>query len=206
MASAAVPPDLLFAQKASAVVKAAGMNPKTLDLEKFRDLSPVIFTKAYEAIYSEVISRNSSTKEDFISDTQAVIDNLYVKTKNPSLKTITGVDLCEGVHRAIGVLVAVLFAEGQRLWLEKTDKKEAPRESGARREKVGKGKTTVSATTVTATNITTAANAKYQHRPHSPLKERVAAAKDAYIGEREKKQIANRYNNASLTIVTRLIL
>lgn len=98
---------------------AIGMNPKSLDLEKFRELSPVIFTKAYEAIYNEVISTNSCTRDDFISDTQAVIDNLYVKTKNSALKTVTGADLCDGVHRAIGILVAVLFAEGRDCGLKR---------------------------------------------------------------------------------------
>ena len=169
---------------------AIGMNPKSLDLEKFRELSPVIFTKAYEAIYNEVISTNSCTRDDFISDTQAVIDNLYVKTKNSALKTVTGADLCDGVHRAIGILVAVLFAEGQRLWLEKNNGNKGPAENND--AKSAKGKTSRTVTSRTSTAGATPSAVKHEHRPHSPLRQRVEAAKDTYIGEREKKQIASR--------------
>lgn len=46
-----LPPDVIFAQKASAVVRAAGIDPRLLDLERFRAMAPVIFVRAYQAIY-----------------------------------------------------------------------------------------------------------------------------------------------------------
>ena len=48
-----IAPDVLFAQKASAVSKCAGMDPRSMDLERFRSLAPVIFCKAYSTIYKE---------------------------------------------------------------------------------------------------------------------------------------------------------
>lgn len=150
-----LPPDVLFAQKASAVVKAAGMDPKLLDLEKFRHMASVIFVRAYQAIYREYFNFSSSnnhndadsdsgiiqmndislvatvTSEDisaFLSsklgekqaqNAQLVLEGLRRRTENPALNNLNGHDICKGSHRAIGVCVGILFAEGQRLWLEK---------------------------------------------------------------------------------------
>lgn len=116
-ANAGIPPNVLFAQKASAVVKAAGMDPRLLDLEKFRSLATVIFTYAYQAIYKEEIIVNDEEVDQY--HCQAVIDGLYRRTENTVLNSITGGDVCKGSHKAIGILVGILFAEGQRLWLEK---------------------------------------------------------------------------------------
>lgn len=127
-------PDVLFAQKASAVVKAAGYDPRSMDLKKFRDLSSSIFIRAYQGIYKETLPLLTSVTNDISIeqglididsrsiDSQLVIDGLINKTRNPVLKQITGRDICEGSHRAIGILVGILFAEGQRLWLEKVEK------------------------------------------------------------------------------------
>jgi len=119
------PPSVLFAQKASAVSKCAGMDPREMDLEKFRSLAPLIFVRAYNAIYKErLLSVNPYTgEEDPKVGAQAVIEKLYEKTQVSALQTITGADVVEGGHKAIGVLVGVLFAEGQRMWLAKQEEK-----------------------------------------------------------------------------------
>lgn len=98
------------------------MDPRSIDLEKFRLNASLVFSRAYSAIYKEklltVLNENSS-KEDKILNSQLVLDGLFTKTRNPILLQLTGNDLYQGNHRAIGVLVGILFAEGQRLWLEK---------------------------------------------------------------------------------------
>eukprot|EP01031_Cornospumella_fuschlensis_P050217 gene50217-61447_t len=89
-------PDVVFAQKATAIVKAAGMNPKSIDLESFRKWAPLIFSKAYCAIYKEqLISEigEYSSKEELILNSQLVIDGLVAKTRNPILSTISGIDI-----------------------------------------------------------------------------------------------------------------
>lgn len=48
-----------------------------------------------------------------------VIDGLYSKTNNTVLSRISGEDIYSGNHRAIGALVGILFAEGQRMWQKK---------------------------------------------------------------------------------------
>ena len=116
-----LPPDVLFAQKASAVVKAAGMDPRQLDLEAFRLKASEIFVLAYQAIYGEQFpSLNGiATDELQMAYTKLVIQGLYEKTRNKALMDINSIDVVQGNHRALGVLVGILFAEGQRLWLEK---------------------------------------------------------------------------------------
>lgn len=118
----ATTPDVIFAQKATAIVKAAGLDPKAIDLETFRKWAAIIFTRAYAAIYKEqLISalNEFSSREEQVLNSQLVIDGLTTKTRNPALATISGIDIYQGNHRAIGILVGILFAEGQRLWLEK---------------------------------------------------------------------------------------
>eukprot|EP01033_Poteriospumella_lacustris_P001627 gene1627-1185_t len=115
-------PLVQFAQKATAIVKAAGFDPKTIDLETFRRLAPIIFTRAYCAIYKEQLISDIneySNREEQILNSQLVIDGLTAKTRNPALATISGIDIFQGNHRAVGILAGVLFAEGQRLWMEK---------------------------------------------------------------------------------------
>jgi hypothetical protein len=119
-----LPPDVLFAQKASAVVKAAGLDPRAMDLERFRQMAPIVFTRAYEAIYNEIVVENANATyaHEQSANAQIIIDKLIKRTNNPALSGLKGKDVCDGSHRAIGVLVGVLFAEGQRLWLEKLQK------------------------------------------------------------------------------------
>jgi len=118
----APPPDVLFAQKASAVAKCAGLDPRSLDLEKFRALAPVIFARAYCAIYREELDDCDVEEKPQIA-AQLVIEGLLSKTNVGALEQISGEDVCAGSHRAIGVLVGVLFAEGQRMWLAKQEEK-----------------------------------------------------------------------------------
>lgn len=120
--AATASPDIIFAQKATAIVKAAGLDPKAIDLETFRKWAPIIFTRAYSAIYKEQLISDLneySSKEEQVLNAQLVIDGLTTKTRNPALATISGIDVYQGNHRAIGIVVGILFAEGQRLWLEK---------------------------------------------------------------------------------------
>jgi hypothetical protein len=115
-------PLVKFAQKATAIVKAAGFDPKTIDLETFRRLAPIIFTRAYCAIYKEQLIydiNEYSNREEQILNSQLVIDGLTAKTRNPALATVSGIDIFQGNHRAVGILAGALFAEGQRLWMEK---------------------------------------------------------------------------------------
>ena len=114
-----VPPDVLFAQKASAVAKCSGIDPRDLDLEAFRSLAPVIFCRAYSTIYKESLPVDIDYDPE--AGVQFVIQGLSEKTGVNALTLITGQDVVHGSHRAIGVLVGVLFAEGQRMWMEKQE-------------------------------------------------------------------------------------
>jgi hypothetical protein len=107
--------EIAFAQKATAIVKAAGMDPRLMDLENFRVLSPIIFTRAYSAIYkeNEFSLDHSSNKEDIILVSQLIIDGLVAKTRNSALSMITGFDIFQRNHRAIGIMVGILFDELQ---------------------------------------------------------------------------------------------
>jgi hypothetical protein len=116
------PVDVVFAQKASACVKAAGLDPKAIDLKSFRKLVPVIVTRAYENIYKEeladLIEEPVSTR-DYSHNVQLVIDQLTRKTRNEALVTITGADIVSGDDFSVGVLIGVIYSEGHRMWLEK---------------------------------------------------------------------------------------
>lgn len=102
-----------------------------MDLERFRSLAPVIFSKAYATIYKEKLPL--SVEEEPEECMQYVIEGLLDKTHVGALTLITGVDVCGGSHRAIGVLVGVMFAEGQRMWMQKQDAK-AKAEAGRNAE------------------------------------------------------------------------
>lgn len=124
-----LPPDLAFVQKATAIVKAAGMDPRAIDLESFRKWAPLIFTRAYCAIYKKQLISDLtefSSSEEQILNSQLVIDDLLTRTGNPILSSISGIDIFQGNHKAIGILVGVLFGEGQRMWLEKSRRAAPP--------------------------------------------------------------------------------
>jgi hypothetical protein len=44
--------EIVFGQKATAIVNAAVTDPRNLDLENFRSLAHLFFTRAYCAIFS----------------------------------------------------------------------------------------------------------------------------------------------------------
>ena len=120
----ALPADIIFAQKASACVKAAGLDPRTMDLRKFRTMAVTIFTRAYQGIYKEYdgIISDPLNADEQASNAQKVINGLLKKTGNEALVDITGQDVVTGSHKAIGILVGVLYGEGNRLWMEKLEK------------------------------------------------------------------------------------
>eukprot|EP01038_Epipyxis_sp_PR26KG_P004554 gene4554-6426_t len=121
-----LPPDIVFAQRASALVKAAGMNPKEIDLDTFYRLAPLIFAKTYCAIYKENLLapiHEYLSREENILNAQLVIDGLYAKTNNQVLLETNGEDIYNGKQRAISIVVKCLFLEGHRLWLEKSERK-----------------------------------------------------------------------------------
>ena len=124
-----LPADILFAQKASACVKAAGLDPRTMDLKKFRAMAVTIFTRAYQGIYKEYdgIISDPQNESEQASNAQKVINGLFKKTGNDALNEIVGHDVVCGSHKAIGVLVGILYAEGNRLWQEKLNRIEASR-------------------------------------------------------------------------------
>ena len=124
-----LPADILFAQKASACVKAAGLDPKTMDLKKFRAMAVTIFTRAYQGIYKEYegIISDPQNEGEQARNAQKVINGLFNKTGNDALNEIVGHDVVCGSHKAIGILVGILYAEGNRLWMEKLNRIEASR-------------------------------------------------------------------------------
>ena len=127
--TAAAAADVVFAQKATAIVKSAGMDPKSIDLETFRLNAPLIFSHAYSAIFREelyTVLHENSNMEDKILNAQLVLDGLYSRTRIPLLQQIKGNDICYDTNRAVDVVVHVLFSEGQRLWLEKLKQKSSP--------------------------------------------------------------------------------
>ena len=122
-----LPADIIFAQKASACVKAAGLDPKSLDLKKFTAMAVTIFTRAYQGIYKEYegIISDPQNEGEQASNAQKVINGLFKKTGNDALNEIVGHDVVCGSHKAIGILVGILYAEGNRLWQEKLNRVEA---------------------------------------------------------------------------------
>ena len=77
--------------------------------------------------------------------TTASTNGLFKKTGNDALHEITGRDVVVGSHKAIGILVGVIYAEGNRMWLEKLSRavetqKATDADSVQRRKKVKKGK------------------------------------------------------------------
>lgn len=205
---------MLFAQKASAVSKCAGFNPRELDLEQFRASAATIFVRAYNAIYKErILSLNPETsEEDPAVGAQTVIDNLLQKTGVSALGSVTGQEVVEGSHRAIGILVGVLFAEGQRMWLLKQEEKKvkqlmeqpqppaparipAPPSSAPPAAKMVKGGTS-------AADILDAGDEEDGAAPSSPKKPRKlkkkkagAKAKKSAVGASDDAEAAPEYND-----------
>lgn len=121
MSKPSVPQEVVFAQKASSIVQAAGFDPKTIDLESFRQMAHIIFGKAFMSIYNELpgdYNENPQTQNEHLHNADELIMALYNCSQNENLSDVTGQDLCFGDHRTIGIIVGILYAEGQRMWLE----------------------------------------------------------------------------------------
>ena len=122
-----IPTDTGFMQKANAIMKAAGMAADSISIEQFRLGAPAIFIRAFEAIYKCTIPDKIVAplrKEDQIYNGECFLSALYNQTNNGVLENISGSSLADGEYEVIGILVAILFAEGQRLWAEKIKQKQ----------------------------------------------------------------------------------
>ncbi len=118
-----MPHDVRFAQKASALVKAAGLDPRLLDLEKFRQMAHIIFCRVYHVIYKEKpegFVEEPQNQDDFVWNAQSIVSAMRNRLGDDSvLPDVNGQDICFGNHRGIALLVDALFTEGQRMWLLK---------------------------------------------------------------------------------------
>lgn len=117
-----VPVDILFARKASKLVESAGLDPRLIDLEKFRQMAHIIFCRVYYVLYQERpegFIDDPKTQDDFISNSQSFLTSLISRTHSRDLLDLTGLDICFGSYKAIAQIVDLLFSEGQRIWLER---------------------------------------------------------------------------------------
>lgn len=96
-----------------------------MDLKRFYELAAVIITRAYGGIYKESlvgIIPDPQNDEDLVNNAHKVINGLISKTNDRNLMEISGRDVVSGSHKAVGILVSVLYSEGNRLWLQKLNK------------------------------------------------------------------------------------
>jgi hypothetical protein len=102
-----------------------GMDPRQMDLKRFYELAAVIITRAYGGIYKESlvgIISDPQNDDDLVNNAHKVINGLISKTNDRSLMEISGRDVVSGSQKAVGILVSVLYSEGNRLWLQKLNK------------------------------------------------------------------------------------
>ena len=93
-----------------------------MDLRRFYELAAVISTRAYLGIYKESpvgLISEPQNDDDLISNAHKIINGLISKTNDRNLMEISGRDIMLGSRRAVGILVNVLYSEGNRLWLLK---------------------------------------------------------------------------------------
>lgn len=98
-----------------------------MDLNRFYELAAVIFTRAYFGIYKEPlpsIISDPQNDDDLVNNAHKIINGLISRTNDRSLMEISGRDIVSGDPRAVGILVNVLYSEGNRLWLQKLSKAE----------------------------------------------------------------------------------
>jgi hypothetical protein len=96
-----------------------------MDLKRFYELAAVIITRAYGGIYKESLAGiipDPQNDEDLVNNAHKVINGLISKTNDRSLMEISGRDVVSGSQKAVGILVSVLYSEGNRLWLQKLNK------------------------------------------------------------------------------------
>lgn len=93
-----------------------------MDLRRFYELAAVISTRAYLGIYKESpvgLISDPQNDDDLISNAHKIINGLITKTNDRNLMEISGRDIMLGSRRAVGILINVLYSEGNRLWLLK---------------------------------------------------------------------------------------
>ena len=93
-----------------------------MDLRRFYELAAVICTRAYLGIYKESplgLISDPQNDDDLISNAHKIINGLITKTNDRNLMEISGRDIMLGSRRAVGILINVLYSEGNRLWLLK---------------------------------------------------------------------------------------
>lgn len=86
----------------------------------------VIFIRAFEAIYKRVIPEKilrPMNKSDHTLNADLLLDSLREITENSALDNVRGSMIVNGDVQVIGVVVGILFAEGQRLWAERIRRK-----------------------------------------------------------------------------------
>ena len=64
-------------------------------------------------------------KADHAANAELFLKALKEITKNSDLDGITGMEISDGDYNAIGVVVCIMFAEGQRLWADRIRRKKA---------------------------------------------------------------------------------
>ena len=103
-----------------------------MTIEQLRLGASVIFIRAYEAIYKTVITEKNIrplTKIDHVKNAELLLKELKNNTNDPNLENISGLSITDGDYNSIGIIVAILFAEGQRLWAERVKRKTLSLES-----------------------------------------------------------------------------
>ena len=105
-----------------------GLASNTMTIEQLRLGASVIFIRAFEAIYKTIITEKiirPMNKADHAANAELFLKALKEITKNSDLDGITGMEISDGDYNAIGVVVCIMFAEGQRLWADRIRRKKA---------------------------------------------------------------------------------
>ena len=105
-----------------------GLASNTMTIEQLRLGASVIFIRAFEAIYKTIITEKiirPMNKADHAANAELFLKALKDITQNSDLDGITGMEISDGDYNAIGVVVCIMFAEGQRLWADRIRRKKA---------------------------------------------------------------------------------
>jgi hypothetical protein len=107
--------DAEFVRKAEAVMRAAGV--EDISIGYLFQHAPAVFLAAFKSIYqveAPNASRSSSLNEHKV---EFVISELWRRTGFHILEKVTAKMVCQQKDfRAVGVIVGILYEEGQRLW------------------------------------------------------------------------------------------
>ena len=145
----------LFLHKCTVLVKAAGLSDRVKSMEQFKTLAPTILLLSYAAIYENahelvdaaqagavVHSRDELRRSTLygvkeLQKIDIIINSLSRVTKHSLLDTVSGRDVCLGNEQAIGIMVGILYSEGNRLRaLAQQRKLNLEAKAAARRAKV----------------------------------------------------------------------